>query len=104
MLQFFLKLEKNEVIIPDNDLAQELILSTEDLRFADFLVSSVVEYQKESKIGGILLIPNSLNQMVFKFFDTLFSTLIEGLNIINFRDQAAKITLLQNIITHPNFD
>jgi len=44
-------LEKNEVIIPDNDLAQELILSTEDLRFADFLVSSVVEYQKESKIG-----------------------------------------------------
>ena len=55
MLQFFLKLEKNEVIIPDNDFAQELALSTEDLRFADFLISSVVEYQKESKIGGILI-------------------------------------------------
>ena len=94
MLQFFLKLEKNEVIIPDNDLAQELTLSTEDLRFADFLVSSVVEYQKESKIGGILLIPNSLNQLVFNFFDTLFSTLIYRLDIINFRDRAAKVTLL----------
>ena len=46
------QLEKNDVFIPDSDFAQQLVLTTEDLRFADFLISSVVEYQKESKTGA----------------------------------------------------
>eukprot|EP00112_Aurelia_sp_Birch-Aquarium-sp1_P016441 Seg3728.2 transcript_id=Seg3728.2/GoldUCD/mRNA.D3Y31 product="Late secretory pathway protein AVL9-like" protein_id=Seg3728.2/GoldUCD/D3Y31 len=44
-------LEKNELVIPENDLNQSLSLTTEDLRFADFITSSVSEYRNNSGIS-----------------------------------------------------
>lgn len=48
---FALQLEKKEVLIPDGDTSRRLALTTEDLRFSEFLLSSVADYRKESGIG-----------------------------------------------------
>ncbi|XP_065065911.1 late secretory pathway protein AVL9 homolog [Rhopilema esculentum] len=44
-------LESNDMVINDGKLSQALSLTTEDLRFSDFLTSTVADYEKDSGIS-----------------------------------------------------